>query len=965
MKCARHIARLAALAVLVALPLSNAGAAGSFYVDAARPDDAGDGESWATAKQTIQAAVDLAGNGDTVWVTNGVYVLTEEIVLSNTVTLVSVNGSTNTIVDGDGVTRCFRITSDADAVIDGFTITNGMVTADGGAGIRMESGTVRNCRFLGNKAQDPNSPTAGTGGGGGIWMSAGFVTDCWFEGNVGIAGNDDGGGGVRMTGGTVSNSWFVANFGRQQAGGVSLRHSSALVVDCTFIGNTANHSVNTPAAYAFPGRIYRSTITGHAHGNSQNGAVGVRDGGIVDSCIVTNNTMGGVYFRNGYVLNTLIADNGGQGIHGNFGARDYLNNTVVNNGGYGITLGASAAATVANSIFYGNAAGGYDGAGLGNASWFHNLGPEITDGAVIVGNITNAPQFISSTDYRLQPGSPGVDAGMDLTSLGITTDIVGTPRPTGAAFDIGCYELAAVPRVLNLPAVATGTEADLAGKLAFDGGLTTTVTLYWGTTDGGTNASSWANETVIGQRVSGDVYTTTVSVDSATRYYFRNVASNDAAVVWADHTATFVTLAGDAETRVWTGWGGDGLASNPANWLGDEAPQTGDGIVLSALSSSNLTWDAAAPHSVAAWSQAEYGGLVTFETVYGTGFTNFTVTGDVTLESGTWTHQDNTTAETYRLRVSVGGDLTLMPAAAIDVSERGYNRRLGEGYDVANSPVTNGAGHGGAPGRGNAALTYGSIVYPNRIGSGGREGKGGGAIDLTVAGTTALPDIDLVDSRIRANGETRNGGGGAGGSIVLTTGGLMGGGSLKADGGGGNRGHGSGGRIAIILTGPEATFESWTGSATTFGGPGGSSGDAGAGGTVYRQAYADGHGHGTAIVDNDDLEPDEDYADEVTTGLPPPQSHSDDLTGTHWLVRNGGWLEVTADTAIESLVLQDDTTRLELAGYTLTVEALIVDGVEFEWGEYPATTHALFTDRVGGGKVVIPPPPPGTLFLLR
>ena len=30
------------------------------YVDAARPDDSGDGSSWATAKKTIQAAIDIA-----------------------------------------------------------------------------------------------------------------------------------------------------------------------------------------------------------------------------------------------------------------------------------------------------------------------------------------------------------------------------------------------------------------------------------------------------------------------------------------------------------------------------------------------------------------------------------------------------------------------------------------------------------------------------------------------------------------------------------------------------------------------------------------------------------------------------------------------------------------------------------------------------------------------------------------
>ena len=43
----------------------------NYYVNASRADDSGDGYSWATAKKTIQAAVDIAEAGKTVLVTNG------------------------------------------------------------------------------------------------------------------------------------------------------------------------------------------------------------------------------------------------------------------------------------------------------------------------------------------------------------------------------------------------------------------------------------------------------------------------------------------------------------------------------------------------------------------------------------------------------------------------------------------------------------------------------------------------------------------------------------------------------------------------------------------------------------------------------------------------------------------------------------------------------------------------------
>ncbi|MDD5678463.1 MAG: right-handed parallel beta-helix repeat-containing protein [Kiritimatiellae bacterium] len=45
----------------------------TYYVDCNRPDDLGDGLTLATAKQTIQAAVDLAAANDTVLVAKGVY----------------------------------------------------------------------------------------------------------------------------------------------------------------------------------------------------------------------------------------------------------------------------------------------------------------------------------------------------------------------------------------------------------------------------------------------------------------------------------------------------------------------------------------------------------------------------------------------------------------------------------------------------------------------------------------------------------------------------------------------------------------------------------------------------------------------------------------------------------------------------------------------------------------------------
>ena len=88
--------KLNALVVTAALTARN-GYAADYYVDASRFDDTGDGTHWSAAKKTIQAAVDLTGDGDTVWITNGVIELSSAITVSNAITIRSTGGPDNVI----------------------------------------------------------------------------------------------------------------------------------------------------------------------------------------------------------------------------------------------------------------------------------------------------------------------------------------------------------------------------------------------------------------------------------------------------------------------------------------------------------------------------------------------------------------------------------------------------------------------------------------------------------------------------------------------------------------------------------------------------------------------------------------------------------------------------------------------------------------------------------------------------
>ena len=111
----------------------------TWYVDSATGDDLHSGLSWASAKKTIQSAVDCAKDGDTIFVKPGVYkeCYNTGIGLYNrhsyNITIKSTDGPSVTILDGDGKRRVIKGTSSATEgawkrhafLVNGFTIRNG------------------------------------------------------------------------------------------------------------------------------------------------------------------------------------------------------------------------------------------------------------------------------------------------------------------------------------------------------------------------------------------------------------------------------------------------------------------------------------------------------------------------------------------------------------------------------------------------------------------------------------------------------------------------------------------------------------------------------------------------------------------------------------------------------------------------------------------------------------------------
>ena len=101
------------------------------------------------------------------------------------------------------------------------------------------------------------------------------------------------------------------------------------------------------------------------------------------------------------------------------------------------------------------------------------------------------------------------------------------------------------PVVVNLPASPVlATSATLNGQVVNPGISTPLVTLYYGTTDGSSNAASWAHSILIGQ-TNGTFSATITGLSTNTTYYFTSFATNTGGSTWAQPSASFTTLTAD------------------------------------------------------------------------------------------------------------------------------------------------------------------------------------------------------------------------------------------------------------------------------------------------------------------------------------------------------------------------------------------------------------------------------------
>jgi PKD repeat protein len=196
--------------------------------------------TWDTAASNIQGAVDAAVSNHIIWVTNGVYdtggrtangALTNRVVITNQVTVRSVNGPEVTLIrgnadpqytNGESAVRCVYL--GANTVLIGFTLTNGHTRTSYdndvyGGGIFCEpSAVLSNCVLTGNSAN----------WGGGTFDST--LYNCTLTGNSAHA----------YGGGVMRGALFSCALTGNSAAWGGGAHESGLY-NCTLTGNMATY----------------------------------------------------------------------------------------------------------------------------------------------------------------------------------------------------------------------------------------------------------------------------------------------------------------------------------------------------------------------------------------------------------------------------------------------------------------------------------------------------------------------------------------------------------------------------------------------------------------------------------------------------------------------------------------------------------------------------------------------------
>ena len=358
----------------------------------------------------LAGALAFAVDGMEVRVIKGVYREGATIVVTNEIRLTGAFGGGQTTLDAGGAHPCLSV--QARAIVDGFTITGGYATNNGG-GLQLVRGELRNCLVVSNVAEEA---------GGGLSLAAGtLVSNCVLRANS----SETGGGALISIGGEIRNC-LIENNSAAGGGGVCLNLGGAVRFS-TIRSNVAATDAGGVIA-ALGGTVEGCVLEGNHAGNSGGGGAFVAFFGgrtTVRSILSVNNTAaigGGLY-----VAGLCDADN-----------LTIASNSAAEAAGLFMVNGGSAR----NLILAGNT-GGADV--FSNAACAQVCAPAGITGVMltVTGLITNPPLFVdpAAGDFRLGEFSPCRDVGTNADWMTSALDAAGCARIVNGIVDLGAYEL--------------------------------------------------------------------------------------------------------------------------------------------------------------------------------------------------------------------------------------------------------------------------------------------------------------------------------------------------------------------------------------------------------------------------------------------------------------------------------------------------------------------------------------------
>ncbi len=388
---------------------------------------------------TIQAAIDAAENGAVIIVATGAYFenlnMRGKALTLRSADPLDASVVAETIIDGRRLAPVVTFEGGEPSVtlLAGFTITHGSALFGGGILGHYAQATVERNRIVDNLADGNHSDAVnGTGHGGGVARLLGAIRYNLISGNRALGTydpvrqrrNGGHGGGLFECGAPIESNQISDNVANGRGGGVYA--CSSLVRFNTITRNTANlgGGISDCGGSILSNRILENVV------ERINGQIGA--GGGINSC-------------QGLVAGNLIACNTGAVGAGAQGVRTFYFNTVVANVGEPSRSAVSLLADgqLMNCIIWGNQPRSMSAlqkmaAGRDKGVRFNLIENWAGGGEANLAHVDPLLWDPEGGDFRLQAGSPCIDAGTPRPEMDV--DLDGVTRPQGAAPDLGAFE---------------------------------------------------------------------------------------------------------------------------------------------------------------------------------------------------------------------------------------------------------------------------------------------------------------------------------------------------------------------------------------------------------------------------------------------------------------------------------------------------------------------------------------------